>query len=440
MRLIRLVSSIFSLALLTGFPVSLLSQNPPAGGGQGAPVPQQGAPPQGGSVPGGSIPGREPTPGRQPGRDPFPRQDQMDPNSRMPMPEMERPIFLSGKVVMEDGTPPPETVTIERVCNGIARPEGYTDSKGRFSFQLGQNVGVFQDASVSSQADPGFGGRGMGSSGRQGGMGFPGNNRGLSERDLMGCELRASLPGFRSEIVNLSGRRVMDNPDVGTIIMRRLGNVEGLTISATSALAPKDARKAFDKGRKAIEKKKWEEARKELNKAVETYPKYAAAWFYLGLVHERNKDMADARQAYAQALEADAKYVNPYLQLADIAAREQNWQEAADTTDRLLKLNPFDFPRAYLINAVANLNLQKIDAAEASAREAVKLDTSHQIPQVSHVLGVILAQKRDYPGALAQMRAYLEHAPKAGNAQQVREQITQIENLMGKTTTAQEQK
>ncbi len=364
----------------------------------------------------------------------------MDPNSRMPMPEMQRPIFLSGKVVMDDGTPPPDSVTIERVCNGIARPEGYTDSKGRFSFQLGQNLGVFQDASVSSQADPGFGGRGMGSSSRQSGLGFPGNNRGISERELMGCELRASLPGFRSEIVNLSGRRVMDNPDVGTIVMRRLGNVEGLTISATSALAPKDARKAFDKGRKAIEKKKWEEAGKELNKAVKTYPKYAAAWFYLGLVHEQNKNIAEARQAYAQALEADAKYVNPYLQLADIAAREQNWQEAADTTDRLLKLNPFDFPRAYLINAVANLNLQKIDAAEASAREAVKLDTSHRIPQVSHVLGVILAQKRDYPGALAQMRAYLEHAPKAGNAQQVREQITQIENLMGKATTAQEQK
>ena len=29
-----------------------------------------------------------------------------------------RPVFLSGKVVMEDGTPPPDAVIIERVCGG----------------------------------------------------------------------------------------------------------------------------------------------------------------------------------------------------------------------------------------------------------------------------------------------------------------------------------
>jgi hypothetical protein len=145
---------------------------------------------------------------------------------------MQRPIFLSGKVVMDDGTPPPDSVVIERVCNGVVRPEGYTDSKGRFSFQLGQNTAVMADASVGSAADGGgFGGR---NSRNMGGM--PGRG-GLSERELMGCELRASLAGFRSEIVNLAGRRVMDNPDVGTIILKRLGNVEGLTISATSAMA-----------------------------------------------------------------------------------------------------------------------------------------------------------------------------------------------------------
>ena len=32
------------------------------------------------------------------------------------------------------GTPPPERVLIERIWNGRVRPEGYTDSKGNFSF------------------------------------------------------------------------------------------------------------------------------------------------------------------------------------------------------------------------------------------------------------------------------------------------------------------
>ncbi len=49
-------------------------------------------------------------------------------------------IVLSGQVTLDDGTPPPEPVLIERVCNGVTRPEGYTGSKGRFSIRLGQNT------------------------------------------------------------------------------------------------------------------------------------------------------------------------------------------------------------------------------------------------------------------------------------------------------------
>src|ERR1700730_637518 len=77
------------------------------------------------------------------------------PNNRFP--DQQRPIFLSGKVMLDDGTPPPDSVTIERVCNGNPRAQAYTDSKGRFSFQLGQTQGIMQDASVSS-GDGRFGG------------------------------------------------------------------------------------------------------------------------------------------------------------------------------------------------------------------------------------------------------------------------------------------
>ena len=39
------------------------------------------------------------------------------PTSPFPQ-EMVRPVFLTGKVMMEDGTPPPESVMIERICGG----------------------------------------------------------------------------------------------------------------------------------------------------------------------------------------------------------------------------------------------------------------------------------------------------------------------------------
>ncbi|MBI4875608.1 MAG: tetratricopeptide repeat protein [Acidobacteria bacterium] len=403
------------------FAVALAMSLAQEGPSQQTPAPQQPAPQQ--PAPQQSSPSPAPSPGQQqPTQVPGTRQQQQpawgEQQDRSQFPEMRRPIFLSGKVVLDDGTPPPDTVTIERVCNGVVRPEAYTDSKGRFSFQLGQSMNVMPDASTSGAADAGI----FGSNPQtRGGM-----SGGLSERDLMGCELRASLPGFRSEMVNLAGRRVMDNPDVGTIILKRLGNVEGRTISATTALAPKDARKAYDKARDNIKKQKWADAQKELEKAVAAYPKYAAAWHQLGLLHEQQKNTGAARKAYAESLSADAKFLGPYLQLAMLAVRDTNWQDVADITSRLVRLDPFDYPQAFFYNAVANFNLRKLDDAEKSAREALKIDTDHRIAKTSHLLGVILAQKNDYTGAVEHIENYLKFAPEAKDAEQVRKQLDEI--------------
>lgn len=344
---------------------------------------------------------------------------------RTQFPEFQRPLFLSGKVMMDDGTPPPEPVVIERLCGSVRRPEAYTDSKGRFSFQVGDNRAMVADASVSGN-DELFGPTGRTPGGTSGG-------RQVTERDLMGCELRAVLPGFRSDVVNLSGRRVFDNPEVGTIVLHRLGNVEGTTISFTSLQAPKDAKKAYEKGRDALKKNKAEAAQKELEKAVGIYPKYAAAWFEIGKLREGQKDVEGARKAYQEALAADAKFVSPYLHLAVMAAQERKWQEVADTSDRVIKLNPFEFPQAFFFNSVANYNLGKLDVAEKSAREAKKIDAEHRFPKVDHLLGMILAQKRDYSGALVQMRSYLQLAPDAQDADAVKQQITELERAAGGT-------
>ena len=58
------------------------------------------------------------------------------------------PETLHGKVVMEDGTPPPERVVIEQVCWGIVSRAAYTDPKGQFMIHEGQQFPGAQDASA----------------------------------------------------------------------------------------------------------------------------------------------------------------------------------------------------------------------------------------------------------------------------------------------------
>ena len=61
-----------------------------------------------------------------------------------------RGVFFYGKVAMSDGNALPSQVVIERVCGGSARPQAYADSKGNFSFQVGQTQHMMADATSSS--------------------------------------------------------------------------------------------------------------------------------------------------------------------------------------------------------------------------------------------------------------------------------------------------
>ena len=378
------------------------------GGGVTAPNPAGG----GGNTT-SPFPGRTTTPGQ-------------NPNDRMQFPEMApRPIFISGKVMMDDGTAPTEQVVIERVCNGSPRPEGYTDSKGNFSFELGRNQSTMVDASYSNNDDNGFGGLGGRTSGSQNRS--PGSGPQITERDLMGCEIRASLAGYRSDVISLSGRKTLDNPSIGTLILHRRANVEGFTSSGTSLMAPKDARKSYEKAAKLAKSKKLAEAQKEYEIAVALYPKYAAAWYELGLIHERENRAPQAAESYGKAMEADAKFIKPYLQMAGIYARENKWQEVAQATKTAIKLNPYDFPGAYFYHSVAQVNLHDLEAAEKAAREGMKMDSQNRIPKLAHVLGVVLAQKQDFSGAAENMKLYLKLVPNAPDADAVKKQLAEVE-------------
>ncbi len=336
-------------------------------------------------------------------------------NSPFPT-DTSRPIFLAGKVALSDGSAPPEQVVIERICNGAPHAETRTDMKGHFSFSLGQDNGMFMDASEATMS---------GSNGSNRPNGISGSRMG----DMANCEIRASLPGFRSDSISLVNHRYLDNPDLGTIILHRLANVEGLTTSATSAMAPKDARKAYEKGLEAVRKGKPDDAQKDFEKAVEEYPKYSSAWFELGRVYELRDHVEDARKAYSQALAADSKYINPYERLYLLAVKEGKWQEVADDTDRIMRLNPYDFPNAYYFNAAANLQLNKLDAAEKSARQAVDLDKSHRNPRSAYVLALVLAQKHNFTESAQYLNAYLMAAPDAPDAATARKQLDEIEKF-----------
>ena len=326
-----------------------------------------------------------------------------------------QPLFISGKVLVEGQGAPPEPVVIERVCNGVARRQGYTDAKGSFQFQLDQ-AASFQDASENTNS----------------GNDVPPNTQAIDAMKIkyQGCEIRAVLSGFLSSSTPLRLQGSTWQYDLGTIFLKRMENVSGTTISATSYNAPSDARHAYEKGRKAFDERKFADAEKELSKAVKIYPGFASAWSLLGDIHQQQKLLDQAISDYTQALAADSHFVNPSFGLALVALQQKRWQDAVQLTNQVAKMNAAAFPSAYFYNAVANYNLGRLEPAEESARKFKTLDAEHHHPDVCLLLSQIFIHKQDYPSAAQELRDYLALAPDASNAGDARETLKRLEDAM----------
>lgn len=337
-----------------------------------------------------------------------------------------RLLMLQGRVILDDGKTPNEPIVIERVCGTYVYKEGVANQRGEYSIQLGENQAVFQDASTNGQTlntSPGAG-RGLTSD--------------VSPNALWDCELRASLAGYRSEAVPLSNQRNADNPVIN-FVLHYTGDIKGGTTSVTSEQAPKNAKKAYQKGLDAEKAGNPDEAQKEFLKAVELFPKYAVAWFELGQVYESRSHVPEAKDAYQHALAGDPNYVNPYEKLYLLAAKESNWPQVAELTGKLLGLDPYDFAGAYYYNALANLQANQLDAAERSGRKAVQVTGPQAEVRAHYVLGLILGRKGDLPGAVAELREFLKIAPSASNRAQIEQMISSAERSMAQTKAAPSQ-
>lgn len=334
-------------------------------------------------------------------------------------PEFQMPVFISGRVVMDEGTAPESIIVIDRVCAGAQRAVAYTDPSGHFSFQWGSGAGMLSDASESTRGNAMQAAGEIATSGQRGG----------ADR-LLGCELVADAPGFRSSRLDLSGHRTTDNPDLGLIILHRIAGVEGTSVSVSALNAPKDAKKAWEKGVHLLRSDKPADAEKELAKAVEIYPKYANAWLDLGRARIRQREVSPARDAFLKAIDADGKLVEPYVELGRMASRARNWPEAARYLDRALQLDPVDYPRLWLEDAVADFNVQNFERAEKNAREALKLPLQDRDPRANEVLGRILINKQDYAGASAALRTYLQLSPSAKDGDKVKAKLEEIDGYL----------
>jgi hypothetical protein len=249
------------------------------------------------------------------------------------------------------------------------------------------------------------------------------------ETKYEGCQVQASLAGFRSSAVTITVRNLRDEPDLGTITLFPEGRNSGTEVSSTTKAAPANALKAFEKARAEWLAQNASGTLSSLKKAVAIYPAFAEAWFELGKLQEPSDPQA-ARDSFSKALAADPKFALPYEQLAVMAARAGTWQEAEDNTNQALQLDPAGTPQLWYYDALAKFQLGKTDEASVSTLKSMAIDPRHTVLGTEQLLAVILARKADYAGALQHLRNCLTYFPAGSQADLVKQQIAQLEPKM----------
>ena len=346
-------------------------------------------------------------------------------------------MFLRGRVATDDGTPLPNNVMVERVCNNRVRQQVYASLHGDFSMQLGSRTDTFVDASAEPSS--------------QYGTSTKDPLTGISRQALANCDLRASASGFRSNVLSLVDLDAFGgSSDVGVIVVKRGAKVEGTTLSAIPYKAPKDARKAYEKALEAEKKGKLADAQKYLETAVEKYPSSANTWFQLGAVLQKQDQKDAARKAYTQATTIDAKFLPPYLSLAAMAFETGNWSDVRDFTGHILDLDPLNhvsgyildldpmnYADAYFYNAMANYKLNRMEEAEKSGVKAEHVDLRTRFPQLHLLMAEIFSRKGNYAMAIGEIQTYLELVPQAKDTDRVREKLAKLEKLNGSGSTTE---
>jgi tetratricopeptide (TPR) repeat protein len=306
---------------------------------------------------------------------------------------------LLGKVAVEGEPLPWEPLLVTVTCGEKVVYTTQSDAKGNFGI-----VAVTLPGALGKQGD----------SERQ------------MESHFEGCHVQGTVPGFRSTTITITQSILRDQPDIGTLMLSRIGRDSATILSRTTETASAKAIKSFEKARSEMLQHDSDGAERDLKKAVQADPQFAEAWLQLGKLQEASDPQA-ARDSFSKAMAADSNFVLPYEQLAVLAAQKGNWQEVLDNTNHIGQLYPEGTAESWYLNALADFQTGKPDIAETSAVKSLALDPRHSILNTEQLLAVILARKGDFPGALDHLRSSLKYIPPGPNADLLKQQIAQLE-------------
>ncbi len=230
----------------------------------------------------------------------------------------------------------------------------------------------------------------------------------VEEPGYQPAETSAQLDGSSSKLVlylNSSGPA------------QAVGNND--TVSARELRIPEKARSEYEKGVVSLAKKDRDGSLSHFTKAAQAFPDFYEAYYQMGVVETSLRRLDEAMQAFQKAVDlSGGKYGWAEIGIGYLLYLEGKPEEAVTIIRRALEKdeNP---PEAYFILGMALLQLNRLDEAEKSAREALLRNPNYGDAYL--LLSDAYGRRHEYEAQLQGLNAYLKLEPRGAQSERVRE-------------------
>ncbi|HEX5834691.1 MAG TPA: tetratricopeptide repeat protein [Pyrinomonadaceae bacterium] len=195
-------------------------------------------------------------------------------------------------------------------------------------------------------------------------------------------------------------------------------------VHADLANVPKPAVDLYYNALKLAQDGKNKAAIDKLNEAIKVHPNFMLAFNELGVQYQKVNELEKADEALQSALNISPNAFAPLVNHGIVLVRLKKYAPAeADLRAALKENDKSAIAHYYLGRALAYLG--KFDEAETELNTAITLG-GEQMKEAHRYLGAIYHARGDTEKAIAQLETYLRIAPKADDADAVRQLIKQL--------------
>jgi Flp pilus assembly protein TadD len=246
----------------------------------------------------------------------------------------------------------------------------------------------------------------------------------------------------------VSGQNFADT-DTGSIMMDSTGSPEvevkvrrtneseqtqgasaGPLVSAADLAIPVKAQKEFNKANGLMAKRDLNGAVHDLNKAIEIYPAYAAAYNNLGALYAQLGDRTKEREALEKAVNINDHFAPAYVNLGKMNIASGNFAEAEFALNKASSLDPTDTMTLVLLTYVEFME-RHFDPAIAIGRKAHTLSGPHAYAH--QITARAFEQKREGVNAMAELNLFLKEEATGPRADAARKELAELQVIVRKS-------